>query len=692
MSKIFGDEEGFCWDAPIKAIGRSASGQESGPRVKAFRQALAPAEYRLPQIGHRFSQYPRIAFDVESKDPYLKEKGPGYQRKDAFIVGWGLCSDHWAGGYYPVRHKHGPNLDPKLVAEWISDEMAGYKGEIVGANLLYDGEAADSEMVTYADALIRDVQWAAPLINENQRKYNLDALSSRFLGMHKVKAELIDLYGEGFIENMDLVHPGHAEPYVMGDLHLPFQLMDAMRPIMERDGTWSLFNLEARMYQFLLYLRKQGVRIDISGAEQLGERLGVMLKQAQSDLKEMVGWVPNVGSSGDMARAFDKLGLKYPRTQPTKNAPNGNPSFKKEFLAGLEHPIGELIQSVKKAQKFSGDFVTKWQDMAVDGRLHCMFHPQKSDTNGTVSGRLSSSHPNLQQVPTRDDVFGPLIRGLFIPEEGCDWWSADYSQIEYRLLVHYAFITKMLGADVAAKMYIDDPRTDFHVLAAALTGKPRKVAKNINFGIVYGMGEAHMADVMGCLLEMARSILAEYHEKMPFAKQLYSAASARAANTGVIRTILGRLRHFDFWEPAYFIKPGSDKWQELDVRGLIVKDKPGKPGRPSALEKEEAIAVYGPRIRRAFTHKALNALLQGSAADMMKMASVLIWEKGLVGPTAPLICHLTVHDELDGSKPRGNALADEAYEELQLTMREAVPLSIPVLVGAATGANWAEAH
>lgn len=684
MSRSFGDEIGFMWETPIKVGSSAARGgvpREKGtlaPRL--FKQAPKPQGYKLPTHFPSLKNAPYVILDVETLDPKLRSHGPGTFRKDAYIVGYGVRTDAWEGDYYPVRHKDAPNLEPAKVAEWLADELNEYRGEVIGANIQYDAEHVAVEGIHWKYAKWGDPQIMGPLLDENAHSYSLGNLSSRVLGETKVTDEIIELYGPGFIENFHLVHPGHARAYVMGDLDLPWRLVKAMRPMLEAEGLWDLYDMERRLIPFLLYMRQQGVRFDVNAAQQLGERLKLELKDAKKDLKIVSGLDIDIWSPVSIAKGMEKCGLNFPLTPIKENLKGkvigGAPSFKKAWLEAQDHPFTTNLLKARSADKYSGTFVEGWLEDCIGDRLHCQFHQLRTDENGTVSGRLSSSNPNLQQVPIRSKTFGSLIRGLFIPEPGHQWFSFDYSQIEYRFLVHYAVLVKAVGADVAQRMYRDNPDTDFHTLAAQLTGKPRATAKNINFGIVYGMGMKHMAEVMGFPATpegwaAAKAILDEYHAEMPFSKETYNLASKKAGEAGFIRTILGRRRRFELWEPT--------RWQQGGERA-------------EGLPKAEALEKYGAKIRRAYTHKALNSLLQGSAADMNKKALVDVWEAGLFGPGNPLIAHLTVHDELDGSSNPDDSRTREALDYCQRLMENALRLEVPVLVGRGIGENWGDAH
>jgi len=339
--------------------------------------------------------------------------------------------------------------------------------------------------------------------------------------------------------------------------------------------------------------------------------------------------------------------------------------------------LPQLVAEARNYEKLRGTFVEGFiLNGHIQGRVHCQFHPLRSagddeGDSGTVSGRYSSTHPNLQQIPVRTEL-GKELRAMFIPEEGRDWWCKDYSQIEFRLMLHFACKAKAPGAEAARQQYQRDPKTDFHQMAAALTGKPRDEAKGINLGLMYNMGLGKLAVSLGLAnpdgspSEKALQLMEDYHTKLPFIKAVSQLATQTAQKRGYVKTILGRRAHFDNWEPRH-----------------------GELHQPS-YPKQQALAIYGDDIRRADTYKALNRIVQGSSADQIKTAMVRIWESGLIYDEGPLDLEITLHDELDGDSDPG-AKGQEALAEVKNIMESAIPLLVPVYADGKTGKNWREA-
>jgi len=620
---------------------------------------------RIPDTGWRPpSEFPRLeaakvlAIDCETKDPNLPERGPGSIRRDGHIVGISVGTEDGGRWYFPMRHEvGGMNMDAEQVLRWARDELTR-PGQIkVGANLMYDAEwlASEGVDITNGDPKFIDVQWMEALLDENARSYSLETLAQKYLGEGKASNELYQwcasAYG-GVADSKQRANIYRAPaclvgPYAESDVDLPLRIAREQQKRLESEELCGVAELENALIPMLLAMRRRGVRVDLAAGNELNDRLAAELAALQREHPV------DMWAAAAIATRCDALGLEYPRTA------KGAPSFTAAWLKAQEHPFLAALNKMRGIDKLRGTFIEGHAlGHLVSGRVHAQFHPLRGDENGTVSGRFSSSLPNLQNIPSRDDTLAPLIRGLFLPDDGERWVRFDWSQIEYRALVHYA---RGGGADQARRMYRDDPTTDFHRMVSELTGIDRKPAKNINFGLVYGMGVKKMAASLGRSEEATRALFEQYHTTLPFVKATFNAASQMAALRGYTRTLLGRRRRFELWEPRQW-----DKTAE-------------------ACGKEAAEAAWGKGIRRAYTHKALNSILQGSAADIMKKAMVAIWKSGVCKVLgAPL---LTVHDELDWSAP-ATPEADEALRESQRIMEQCVSLRVPLRAEREEGPNW----
>jgi len=628
-----------------------------------------PTDY-VPPDYRSIDGMKRIALDIEGHDPNLDELGPGAHRPEGKVVGVAIGYSKTDASYYPTSHDNGPNVEnPDKFYERLRHEAKSFEGEMVGTNLQYDLDWLRARHgIIFPKAKFRDVQIAEPLINENRMTYKLGFLAKHYLNKDKLDSDLKLLYGGGYIKNMHLVHPGHAAEYGAGDCTLPWEIMDKQEAIMEADGLTELFHMESKLFPLLLEMRHRGVRIDLPKAEESYDELKAQQQQIEARVNELGQAHVDIWSADSIAIAYENLGIEYNKTK------TGKPSFTKDYFASSNHEISKLINDARTKDKVAGTFIKSYiLDNHIDGRLHCMFNQLKSDANGTVSGRFSSSGPNLQNIPARDPILGPLMRSMFIPEEGMRWGSLDWSQIEYRLLVHYASITKGIDASNAVRAYRSDPKTDFHTMAAEIAGVDRKSAKGVNFGVVYGMGVPTLAGNLGITIAEAKEIMAKFQDNAPFMKGMLDRCSGAATGRGFIRTIMGRKRRFETWEVKWRNGTGgteTDYVQEADL---------------AAFEEGKNIRS----TRRAFTHAALNSLLQGSAADLMKKAMVEMWDAGLFNEGL-LVPHLTVHDEFNSSVPDTKE-GTEAFNEMRHIMETTLKLDVPVLADGTMGGNWDEA-
>jgi DNA polymerase I-like protein with 3'-5' exonuclease and polymerase domains len=639
--------------------------------IRHLRWAEAPKDYAAPTKFPDLSNEKRLSIDLESHDPELQTRGAGW-RRDAYILGTSVTTDSGYSEYYPMRHTQGPNCDPDKVMRWLKDTLSHYTGTIVGANLLYDLDGLQVAGIKAPYATFQDIQFAEPLLDENAISYSLDTLAKNYLKRTKLTRMLEKLYGETVMSNFREVHPGHASLYAKEDSKLALEILDKQLPRLASEELSDLFALENRLIPILLYMKAKGVRVDLERAEQVDKILAAKRDEALHRMNKIARFEVDPNSGQSLAKACDQLGISYQHTD------KGNPSFGGLWLKAQTHEFFVALQAARKYEKARNPFITNYiLGSHVNGRIHADFHPLRNatsedDERGTRSGRFSSSHPNLQNIPERDEEIGPLLRSLFIPEEGCQWWSADYSQIEFRLLVHFAVLCKCKGAEEAAERYRKDPKTDFHIMVSEITGLDRKPAKNLNFGLIYKIGKdkfariLKLADEDGKATKESEKLKATYHAKVPFIKGISDLATGVASEKGFVRTLLGRRSRFVLWEPD---------------------EKNGYLTPPQPLETARA---WGKPIRRAKTYKGLNRILQGSSADILKVALVQLWDEKIIGEGSPLTLSLTVHDENDGSMEAGER-GEKYLAQAKEIMEQAIPLQVPVIVNCGLGKNWSEA-
>jgi len=291
-------------------------------------------------------------------------------------------------------------------------------------------------------------------------------------------------------------------------------------------------------------MRQKGIKVDLEKAQTLQKEFVAQEKDILLKIKQLVNKDIDIWAARQIAEAFDKLGIEYPRT-----AKSNEPSFTQNYLINSPHEISKLIVQAREINKFHNTFLTGITKYEHKGRIHAEINQLRSDNGGTVSGRLSMSNPNLQQLPARNKDFAPKIRGLFLPDDNCKWGSFDYSQQEPRLVVHYA---SSIGEGYEGSQELVEAYTnasaDFHQTVADLVGIDRKQAKTIGLGLMYGMGKNKLANSLGLDREEGDKIIAKYNRKVPFVKLLSDRCMAKADEQGVIRTKKGRKCRFDEWE------------------------------------------------------------------------------------------------------------------------------------------------
>lgn len=610
------------------------------------------SDWVAPETFPNLSTAKEIAIDLETCDPHMESMGPGWPRNDGFIVGYAVAVDGWSG-YYPVAHAGGGNLDKKRVEKWIADVLATPADKIMH-NAAYDmGWLLSSGYKI--NGRILDTMIAAPLLDENRFSFSLNALGFDYLKEVKSEAGLKEAAGDfGVHPKKELwkLPAMYVGEYAEQDAALTLKLWQAFKIKLRQEDVESIFDLETRLFPVLLSITAKGVRFDRNRCEQTISELVLRERGLVAQIKSLSGVGVDIWAAASIAKAFDKLKVPYPKTD------TGLPSFTKSFLDECPHTIGKLIVEARETNKTHSTFLRPYLEFSANsGRIHPHINQLRSDDGGTVSGRLSMANPNLQQVPARHEVIGPLVRSLFLPEEGELWASNDFSSQEPRLLVHYASLLDLPGSETMVDAYRNNPDTDFHQMVADMAGIKRKAAKTIGLGLMYGMGVAKLATQLDLSHDEAKELIDTFHKKVPFLKGTVNSVMRRIdhpAAGGAIRTLLGRKCRFPLWEPM--------QW-----------------GVNKALPYEQAVVEYGPRIKRAGTYKGLNRLIQGSAADQTKMAMVALHEAG-----ENLL--LQVHDELVLSV-KDRAQAERAAE----IMANCVKMEIPSRVDVEVGPNWGEA-
>jgi DNA polymerase I-like protein with 3'-5' exonuclease and polymerase domains len=606
-----------------------------------------------------------VAVDIETKDVGIsKGVGPGWVWMDGFITGIAVAWGEDNQVYIPVRHPDSECFDGNAVKGWLKDLFAQDNTRFVFHNAGYDMGWIDTQFSTGWPKHVEDTAALAAMCDENRFSYKLDDLCVDY-GLpgkdETLLKEAVAAFGlrdpKGDLWRLPAKF---VAPYAQQDARSTLGLFKRLWEICEREKTQNAYRVECDLLPMIYQMRKRGIRVDVGKAEQAVIHFAEERDRVLEELSRNLGrsaTMEAIRSPAWLIEAFTREGISFPKTA------KGNASFEASWMAQSEHWLPKLITRAKKLEDASSKFFQNYiLDFQRKGRVHPNINQFRSEGGGTRSHRFSYSAPPLQQAPSRSGEFANVFRGAFLPEDGEIWAACDYSQQEFRGIVHYAELINATKASEAGDAYRNDPKTDFHSLVSQLTGLPRKKAKDCNFGIAFSAGVQQIANMSGMSLEEAKQVLQQYNAQMPFIKELATMCSQKVERDGFIRLIDGAVCHFPFFECA-----------EYGVRGI-----PALKDEAIANTQQPGHAWYGKRLRRAYTHKSLNRLIQGSAARQTKKAMLDCYNAGLL----PLI---SVHDELGFSvKTR------EEAEHASQIMRDAIPLTIPCLTDLEYGRSWGD--
>lgn len=674
--------------------------------MRDFRQArvlmyqlplLTPdSDWRVPSDLPDLRGRPLVACDTETKDEGLMaDRGPGWVYGAGHICGVSMAAKGVAV-YAPIAHPDTDCLDEDRVRRWVKDHFES-DTPFVFHNAPYDCGWFRAQWGLKPPKILHDSMAAAFMRDENRLLYSLDSVC-KWLGIRgkdetalreaaeiyrgeSLKGKKLKKLSDRDVKKMIWRMPArYVGPYAEQDSVSCLEAMEKLFPMLEEQDVTEAYQLEVDLIPLVLEMKLRGIRINLDTAEKTKQEFFVKRDQALAVLtdKLMIGRAVDIKDAASrifLERCFTDMKIPFPRTSATEKYSQGQASFETEWMEKIDHWLPQNIARVLKfhaaGDKFIGNYIQGFTHM---GRIHADVHQFKDEDGGTRTYRLSYSDPPLQQMPIRDEEIGPAIRKAFEPEEGAYWFAPDYSQQEYRLIVHFSFVCHMAGVEKAVQMYRDDPNTDFHNLVVKLTGLTRNRAKDCNFAKSYGAGIPKFSLMTGLSLEEAGAAMKQYDEEMPFVARMNEFCQTRAASKGFIRTLDGARIRFDRWEP---------KWLSKEQRARGYRE--GYKMEACSLEEGERRVAdekhpwHDARLRRAFCHKAMNGLSQGSAARQTKMAMRAVWREGIV----PMI---QMHDEL-GISLETPTLINRIVE----LMRDVVKLEVPVKVDAEFGPNWGEA-
>ena len=639
-----------------------------------------------------------VAVDLETYDPDLKNKGSGSVRGNGFVCGIAIATGKQTL-YFPLKHVQTDNIPRKKAWDYLNKKLFQNPNiKKVFHNAMYDvcWIRAESGLMPHGPLL--DTMVAASVIDENRMRYSLDALSKDYLKESKYKYDLQEktlAWSQGTIKdpmtNMHNLSYDLVKDYAEQDVNLTLKLWNLFNVRLDQEekveiGTRNektktlrhIFELETRLFPCLVDMKFKGVRFDTESAEKLGKRLKKTKTNIVDYIKRRTGVKIEIWAAASIKKLLDKLEVKDYNTTPKSKLPQ----LSKIYLKTHKNHFIRMIAKAREFDKAEGTFVEGLLKFVHKGRIHADINQIRGEKIGTITGRFSMSNPNLQQIPAKGFI-GKKMRELFLPEEGCMWGAFDYSQQEPRIVVHYALKLGLNGAEKVADSYKNDPGADFHKIVATMANIPRTTAKTINLGLFYGMGKNKLAEQLNLEYTEAKELFEKYHHQVPFVRKLSYDLQEFAERNKFLYTLEDRFCRFNKWEPI------DKKWDSKEKRFVIKGNKP-----VPLLFREDAEILYKSELmdkgyppdptlknfenhyRPAFVYRALNKLIQGSAADMTKKAMVLLYEEGILP-------HIQIHDELCVSIDN----KDQALK-IKNIMEQAIKLEIPNKVDYESGPNW----
>ena len=634
-----------------------------------------------------------VAIDIETYDPNLKTKGSGAIRKDGFICGVAVATDNDLA-YFPLRHSDTDIAYDRIEKIWqvLNDKI--FQNENITKvfhNAMYDVCWIRAVTGMMIKGRIVDTMIAASVIDENRFKYSLDALSKDYLNEEKYKYDLQQKtleWSGGTVKdpmtNMHKLPASIVKEYAKQDVNLTYKLWKLFNKKIDEvlytkdDGEQKtcrkIFELETKLFLCLVDMKFKGVRIDRSKAILFGRHLKKRRDQIIKAIESITTIKVDIWAAASIKKLLDHLHIKDYKVTPKSKMPQ----LPKDYLRTHNNKCLRMIAKAREYDKAVNTFIDGLLEYVYEDRIHADINQIRSDTGGTVTGRFSMSNPNLQQIPAKGYIGGKM-RELFIPEDGCKWGSFDYSQQEPRIVVHYAIKLDLPGTE-GLQGEFDRDDADFHQIVADMANISRKQAKTINLGLFYGMGRVKLQRELGLDQRQAKELFNEYHGRVPFVRQLSQELIAFAKENKLLFTLHDRFCRFDRWETTNKEwNPETNRFNEVP---LYTKEQAMEAFKAEMLDKYKENKIdpnYMDYFERyytpAFTYKALNRLIQGSAADMTKKAMVDLHEKGIIP-------HIQIHDELCFS------ITDHEPELIKSIMEQTIPLEVKNKVDFESGPNW----
>lgn len=737
-----------------------------------------------------------IAIDLETCDPELKVTAPGYITKVGFVAGIAISAEEGTW-YIPIRHAKGENYDEKDVVRWLNEVLAADTekifhnaqydiGWLMAMGVQLHGTVFDTML---AAPLLNENRYSYQLdalgkiyCNEGKFEESLKlAVQSEFHKkkthktiiqlkedtecrdyepFNKAKSRVSQFYElwpddvkarytvHGYNQTekgqtefvvpckrmedikglLWAVDPEEMGTYPMQDVELTYKLYEIFKKELAKENLTDLMKMECECLMPLLEMRIHGVRIDMKRAIELDKKYSSEIEKLQNKLNTLCGFEVDVNIDDDLIKICTKFNLEY------KTTAKGNPSFNSESVPKDDMGIFDTVLEIRKYFKARDTYIRGYIfGCTIDGWLHGQYNQLKSDDGGTITGRLSSSNPNMQNLPNpKSSQIGKDIRGLFLPDnENEDWLSLDYSGQEPKMLVHTVlYLNKakqkiagrdegefIPGASLAMTKEFRGREADFHTAVAticmkrefdllhkkyteeelkAAAKKFRPKAKSIGLGVMYGSGNQKVAEEMTkkgfpMTTSEAKDIRDNIYAGVPFLKFLSDTLMKIASTRGYILTILKRRGRFDIWEcPSY----NKDDWKEINGSNFGFRTE--KDAYAWYYENRDKFDIGRPQ--RAQVYKALNKYIQGSSADQTKTAMVHLYKRNNLSLNVldifyrrienfePPKFKTQVHDEINVSKTK-----DEDEKWYQNVMENCIPLEVEVVADPVVCSRWSEA-
>lgn len=585
----------------------------------------------LDELLSCLAQQTRFAIDVEttSVQPMLAE-----------LVGISICAEPGKAFYIPVGHSEGVQLRKKDVLDRFREVLQDERIGKIGQNIKYDLIVLRREGVSI-EGITFDTMLASYILDPSRRGHALDDLAELYLEHRMIPIKDLIGVGKSQISFSDVSIPVAAE-YSCEDADVTLQVFEILGPRVREAGFSDLYNnLEMPLLQVLADMEMAGVKVDVPYLTALSREFGAGLESMEREIYELAGEKFNINSTQQLSEIlFSKLGLKS--TKKTKTGRSTALVVLEELAS--EHDLPRKILDYRSIFKLKSTYVDSLTSLVnpTTGRIHTSYNQAVAAT-----GRLSSSDPNLQNIPIRSPE-GRKIRRAFIAGEGKVFVAADYSQIELRVMAHLSGDSRLREAFEAGE--------DIHAITAAsifdcvpelVTPDMRRKAKEINFGIMYGMGPFKLAGQIGVGLKMAKQYLEEYYLTYSGVRKYMEETPQRAAVDGYVSTLMGRRRYLP----------------DLNSPNKV--------------------------LQQAARRVAINSTIQGTAADLIKMAMIKV-SSAIKKTKVPCQMILQVHDELVLEVDQNSV--SEVSDLLKTEMENAYDLSVPLVVDVSQGNNWEEAH